>query len=90
MQTIINDIKKHYAQYLILLSGLCLGILGFFALAGLPIYRIMAVIFIGSFYVCWGTIHHILDKDFHIKTFLEYLLMAILGCAILLSLILRG
>jgi hypothetical protein len=40
-------------------------------------------------YVAWGVAHHYLHKDLHIETFVEYLLVAILGFVIIFSLILR-
>lgn len=38
-------------------------------------------------YLVWGIIHHWHKKDLHLKVVLEYLGLAILGLAIVLSLI---
>lgn len=40
-------------------------------------------------YVAWGVIHHYLHKDLHIETFIEYLVVAVLGFVIIFSLLLR-
>jgi hypothetical protein len=74
-------------HYLFLFLGLALGLFFFF---NFPDFRGEIVIALCSFYFLWGVIHHWLNKDLHIKIILEYLLVALIGCLILLSLIWRA
>lgn len=41
-------------------------------------------------YVVWGVVHHILEKDFQIEIFLEYLAVAILGLTVIFTLVIRS
>lgn len=82
--------KARTYQYFFLVSGLALGLFGFFAFAAYPQLRMAISIAIGIFYFGWGVIHHSLEKSLHIKIVLEYLLIAILAVAVLISLILRA
>lgn len=40
-------------------------------------------------YVSWGVTHHYLDRDLHLETVVEYLVVAVLGFVIIFSLIIR-
>ena len=40
-------------------------------------------------YVAWGIVHHLLHKDLHIETVVEYVAIAALGLIILFSLVIR-
>ncbi len=90
IKSAIKDLKKHRIQYMILFSGLVLDFVGFFAFLGYPFLRIMIILWMGIFYFSWGIVHHWLAKDLHIKIALEYLLIAAIGCGLLLSIILRS
>jgi len=90
LKHLLKDIKKHYWQYFILLVGVFSGISAFFLLAGMPNLRIISVVLLGLFYFLWGTGHHLSNKDWHLRVSLEYLLVAIIACGLLLSLILRS
>lgn len=50
-------------------------------------FLIAVTIATASAYVVWGTMHHLLHEDLDIEVFIEYLVMAIIGSTILLSLI---
>ena len=89
-KALLKDCKKHHLQYLVLLSGLSLGLFGFFSFVGLPFWRLASVLFLGLFYFLWGMAHHLLAHDWHIKIALEYLLISVIGCGLLLSIVLRS
>ena len=40
-------------------------------------------------YVSWGVVHQYLDRDLHLETVVEYLVVAALGFVIIFSLIIR-
>jgi len=82
--------KPKSYQYFFLLSGLALGLFAFFAFIGHPVLRITTAIAIGLFYLGWGIIHHSLENSLHPKIVLEYLLIALLAIAVLISLVLRA
>ncbi len=90
LKDLIKDFKKHYFQYFLLLAGLSLGLFCFFIFRGLPFWRLMAILFLGIFYFLWGSVHHLLAKEWHLKIALEYLLIAGLACFLLLSIVLRS
>lgn len=74
-------------HYLILLIGLMIGLMILFSF---PQLKVQAVIGLCVFYFLWGISHHLLEKDLHIKIVLEYLLVALIGAFILLSIIQRA
>lgn len=86
---LVKDIKRHYWQYLILFIGIASGST-VFLLADMPFFKAITVMLIGLFYFFWGTIHHILNRDWRLKISLEYLLIAGVACGLLLSMVLRG
>lgn len=89
-KALLKDFTKHHLQYLVLLSGLSLGLTGFFSFSGLPFWRLASVVFLGLFYFLWGMVHHLLAHDWHVKIAAEYFLIAAIGCILLLSIILRS
>jgi hypothetical protein len=90
LNNLIKKIQKQYWQYLILFIGLIIFGWLFFLMAGFPFGEIVVIIGLGLFYFAWGNWHHLVNKDWHVKIALEYLLIAIIGCGLLLSIILRG
>jgi len=84
---VINKIYQNRTHYLILFAGLFLGLIFFFSF---PSLKIGSVIGLCLFYFFWGVFHHWLEKDLHIKIILEYFLVALIACFILLSLIWRA
>ncbi len=83
----IKDLYQNRVHYLVLFLGLGMGLILLFSL---PDYKKEAVIGLCSFYFLWGVFHHWRASDLHIKIVLEYLLVALIGCIILLSVILQG
>jgi hypothetical protein len=86
----LKEIVKNRIYYLVLLTGLVLGLVAFFGLFGMPNLRIEAVIGLCAFYFFWGVGHHLLEHDLHFKVVLEYFLVASIACIVLLSLIWRA
>jgi hypothetical protein len=85
----LNELYKNRSHYLVLFMGLFLGLGLFFGIFSLPPMKITAIILLCIFYFFWGMFHHLLTGDFHIKIVLEYLLISIIACFLLLSLIFR-
>lgn len=88
----LNDLYHNRTHYLVLFLGLFIGLLAFFGFnfLGLPEYRVEAVIGLCFFYFSWGLVHHWLQNDLHIRIVLEYLLVSIIACLLLLSVIWRA
>jgi len=72
------------------------GILAIFATAyvaivfrfqTIPKYIFLATISFAAVYVIWGIVHHLRAKNFHARIVLEYLLVALLGVAIVSTLL---
>jgi len=86
----IKEIKIHPFHYLVLLVILNLGIGMFFMLRFNLFYQTIVVLATGTAYVIWGVVHHWLEEDLHLKVFLEYFLIALVFCVIILSLLFRA
>ena len=89
LRSLVKDISKHHFHYLILMLGLSVGFFGFFIFNGVRFWQILISVYLSLFYFSWGVLHHILEHDWHLKILLEYLLVSIIGCMLLLSLIFR-
>lgn len=53
-----------------------------------PKYIILATAIFALSYIVWGMIHHLRLRNFHARIMLEYLLVALLGVAIVSTLLL--
>jgi hypothetical protein len=82
--------NQQISHYLFLISGLALGLFGFFGFIGHPVLRITVAAALGIYYFGWGIIHHSIDGSLHRIIVLEYLLMAILAVTVLVSLVIRA
>ena len=71
-----KELKNHFFDYLLLITA------GIFFLILLNIFRGQGVIeFIvlvsfAFFYIIWGVYHHIINETLHLKTVIEYILIA--------------
>jgi hypothetical protein len=61
----------------------------YFLLPAESFWQQTVVISLGVFYFTWGLAHHIVDRDWHWKIVVEYLLIAVLGTVLLLSITAR-
>lgn len=67
-----KEIKKHFIDYLVLLTGgiLFLFFINFFS--GQKIYQFITALIFSFFYIIWGLYHHILNQNLNFKTVIEY------------------
>ena len=75
---------KHYVP-LIMLFIACIW--GFYMFSYDKIYQTAIVTACSGGYVAWGIVHHVIHKDFSLTVLSEYITIALLGLAILLSII---
>lgn len=82
--------KIHHPHFLILLFILAIGA-GFILFFTFDRYlQITAVLATSLSYILWGILHHYKHKDLDLEVALEYLLIALFGAAILISIILKA
>lgn len=71
-----KEIKKHLFDYILLLTA---GIFFLFAInlfKGERSLEFIVLFAFASFYILWGIYHHIIEETLHLKTVLEYILIA--------------
>ena len=85
----MKAIAKHVPHYLLLFGLLFSGFAGLILFSYDKNFQFAVAMALAGSYVAWGIIHHYLHKDLHWEVVVEYVAMAILGFAILFSLILR-
>ncbi len=78
-----------HSSYFYLAFGLSAFTFLYFYFSAKPNFQAITVILMGIYYVIWGTIHHINQKDFHFKILLEYVLISAIAVLMLLTLIFR-
>ncbi|KKT74139.1 MAG: hypothetical protein UW69_C0046G0003 [Microgenomates group bacterium GW2011_GWA2_44_7] len=66
-------------HYLALFIILVAGVYGSFWFSGQKEAQLVIIWFMGIGYFIWGTIHHLLHNDLHLKVLLEYFLIAAIG-----------
>ncbi len=84
---IFKEVKKHRFYYIFLLiieASLAYCIL---VSKGDRDRQLLLMLTAAVFYAIWGIVHHSINHDFHFKVVIEYLLMAILGIAIVFFLL---
>lgn len=81
---------KDLKHFLCLLTILSLGFGLFLIFDYNRVAQVGIVIALGGVYVLWGIIHHGLNKELHLKIILEYLLVAIFACTVIIFLLLRA
>lgn len=52
--------------------------------------QIWITIGLGAVYVLWGIMHHALSKELYLRIVIEYLLVAVLACLLVIFLLLRS
>ncbi|MFZ5366002.1 MAG: hypothetical protein ACOZBZ_01795 [Patescibacteria group bacterium] len=82
--------RENIIHYLVLLVILDLAIAAFFLFSFNRGYQAAVVVAMGVLYIIWGTVHHLLSEDFHLKVVLEYVLIALLANLVILSLLFRA
>jgi len=77
----------HFFHYVFLLVILSTGLLTLNFLAFDRTLQIISVIATAAAYFAWGIIHHLTEKSLHPRVIAEYLLLAIIGSTILITVI---
>ncbi|HUW22082.1 MAG TPA: hypothetical protein VMW41_05470 [Candidatus Bathyarchaeia archaeon] len=83
------DLKKDYKDYLALVTLLAFGLLAFVYFGYNRRLQTIIVLLIAGFYVLWGSLHHLANKDFHLKVLAEYLAIAAFAAVLLVTLLWR-
>lgn len=85
-----KKLKHHHIfHFILLMILLALGGSTIIALRYHIREQILTTLGIGAFYVIWGIMHHDRENDLHPKIVAEYIAMALLGCVILISVIVK-
>jgi len=80
----------HHSHFIILLIILGIGAAAILLTTYYRPYQIAAVILTSLAYFSWGIIHHYKQKELHSEIIIEYLLIAIFGAVLLISVILKA
>lgn len=86
----MDDLKKDYKHYLVLAVFLCFSLLGFAYFGYDRGSQGIIIVLTSFFYLMWGSVHHWLKGDFHLKVFLEYLVIAIFASVLMISVLNRA
>lgn len=80
---------KNLSHYLALFGILIAGFAGLVLFSYDRDFQIGIAVATTLAYIAWGIIHHMLHKDLHIETVIEYIAVALLGFVILYTLVIR-
>jgi hypothetical protein len=86
----MRSIAKHLPHYMALFGILIAGFAGLILFSYDPNFQVAVAIATAVSYVSWGVIHHMLHKDLHLETFIEYVVIALVGLVIIFSMIVRS
>lgn len=78
---------KHKSDYIILVILIITYVIAIFRFQTTPLYVLISTLAFATGYVIWGIFHHLRARNFTLRTVLEYLLVAILGVAIVSTLL---
>lgn len=81
---------KHISHYVSLIGILVVSFIGFYMFSYDRFFLAGIAVALSVSYTAWGIIHHLVHKDICINIVLEYVSVAILGLAMILSLIFRN
>lgn len=80
---------RHLPHYTTLFSILLAGFAGLVLFSYDRNFQIAVAMATAVSYVAWGIVHHLVHKDLHLETVIEYIAIAALGLIILFSLVIR-
>lgn len=80
----------HLPHYLPLVGVYLAGLVAFILFSFDRQFQIGIVIAVAISHVVWGMVHHHVHKDLSLEIVVEYFAIAIMGVALLLSVILRS
>lgn len=81
---------KHLPHYLPFIGMLTASVLAFLFFSYDKQFQIGVALSIAVGHVTWGIIHHLIHKDLCLEVLLEYIMVAVLGSVVLITMILRG
>jgi hypothetical protein len=85
MKAFVRDLS----HYLVLFGILLAGFTGLVLFSYDKAFQIAVASALVLSYVSWGMVHHFLHHDLHVETIIEYLVVAILGFVIILTVVIR-
>lgn len=80
MTNIIEHVKNHATQILLIVIIFSITIVALKIFAHDANARVLIIIFMSVTYVIWGVVYHAIQKDLTVKIALEYLVFSILLC----------
>lgn len=83
IKTIKNDFKRDYLDYFLLISAGILFIIGLNAFRGERLIQFIILFCFSSFYIIWGSYHHLIKDLFRLKILLEYIIIAFIALFLL-------
>lgn len=81
------EIKGHFWHFLVLVALLLTGSIFILYFRYEYMMVMWGTVGMSAAYVLWGVFHHIKEGSLHPKIVMEYILMAILGSLIILSVV---
>ena len=85
----MKSFTKHLPHYMALFGILLAGFAGLILFSYDKNFQIAVALALSLSYVAWGVTHHYLHRDLHAETFIEYLVVAVLGFVLIFSMIVR-
>jgi hypothetical protein len=85
----MKPFAKDISHYFVLFGILIASFAGLILFSYDKNFQIAIALALALSYLSWGLVHHHLHNDLHIETFLEYLVIALLGFVIIFSIIIR-
>ena len=90
MSSKIKKLTKDIPHYIPLLGILGFGVFGFLFFFYDKVFQTGIAFSVSLSYVVWGVVHHKIHKDLYFETFIEYVVIAVLGFLAVLSVIFRS
>lgn len=88
LERFYKNMTKNTGEFRALALLSVLYIVAIFRFQTVPVYVLVSTAIFAICYFVWGIAHHLKAKNFHVRIVLEYLLVAILGVAIVSTLLL--
>lgn len=83
----MNTFKKHIHHYFPLIGILIASYLGFYYYPTDLFFRVGISVALAVSYVVWGIIHHTIHGDISLSVVLEYIVVAIIGLILIMTLL---
>ncbi len=71
-----KEVKKNLLDYLILFTAGVFFVVSLNLFKGERALEFIVLLGFASFYIVWGIYHHIIEDTLHLKTVIEYILIA--------------